>query len=301
MSHIGLHHGFDEYRFDPNVINDDKGRKVYTIAEEVTNRAIKKLAENKRTFLFLHYFDAHVHVGYEYEPLYYDAIMRVDEQIRRIVNYCGEDTLFIITADHGRKMSGEHNYPYLQPRNPEFNPLPCTYTKSKVGNGAELYDEIMRVPLIVYNGNGYNVKEIDCQSVIQSIDIGNIIRSELDGVCYGRNREYAYMETFSPDQLFEEAIPLIGLRTNDWKLICYQTKISGNNRTFVPAELYNLKDDPKEKRNIIGDNRALARRLAENLAGILKPRKRTRYSAEPIEDEEYKRTITDRLRAMGYI
>jgi len=297
MSHIGLHHGFDEYRFEPDVVNDDKGRRIYTTAETLTERALRILSNKRPVFLFLHYFDAHVHIGFEYEQLYYEEILNIDKQIERLISYCNKETLFVITGDHGKKWSGEHNFPYLNPRNSTYDPHPCGYQNVEGGHGAELYDECVRVPLIVYNGSQ---RPSDTKSLVQSIDIPNIIKSEIDERTYQLNREFAYMETFSPDQIFKDAIPLIGIRTNKWKLICYQKKRSGNNRSFVPAELYNLEADPKETENLIEHNKDISRKLGNDLMRILSA-KRPSHSPEPIEDEEYKKTIEERLRAMGYI
>lgn len=294
MSHIGLHYGFYEYKFNPNIVADNYGRGLYSTAESITDMAIEKLAAHKPMFLFLHYFDAHVHIGDEYEQLYCDEILRIDKQIERLVNSAGDDTVFIITADHGKKWSGEHNFPYLNPRNPIVNPLPCEYKNIEGGHGAELYEEAVRVPLIVYNGTN---KPHDLTSVVQSADIRNIVKSQVYDQEFPQNRHFSYLETLSPDQIFQDAIPQIGIRTDSWKLICYQSGIENNVRNFSGAELFDLQNDPREEKNIINERADIARQLLHNLLNI---QKRAQYEAQPIEDQKYNDTISEKMKAMGY-
>jgi len=295
MSHIGIENGFDSFEYNPTILNDNKGRGDYNPAEVVTDRAIKLLSENEKAFLFLHYFDAHVHVGYEYEPMYRDEILRVDEQIGRFVERCDDDTLFVITADHGKKWSGEHNFPRLNPRNPKVDPMPCEMKDERAGgHGAELYDEAMRVPLIVYPPK-CNTDFSPIQRQMKVSDISNLLRWWLgDNVALDYD-DYAYMETFSPDQLFQkEGIPLIGIRTNEWKLICYQTG-QPHKRMFMSGELYNLQDDPKELNNLWRKrNKPIVHELLNRLPV------RVLYEETLSEGKDIEK-VRQRLAGMGYI
>lgn len=315
MTHIGLESGFDTFKYRPSLKDDKYGRGSYNLAEVVTDRAIKTLSgsENDKNFLFLHYFDAHVHVGYEYESMYKEMLNYIDEEIQRLVDYCrgykGE-TLFVITGDHGKKLyKGEHNFPCLNPRNPKYDPFPCDYAdEGEGGHGAELYDECMKVPLILYYTqlpNNVDANFFDTQIQISSLRIPQIIRDYAQ--CLFPTPKYSAgvavsnfpsdpivcMETFSPDQLFKQGIPLIGIRYNEWKSIYYQIECTDSKRLFQAAEFYNLKNDPNEKNNIIDDYKSLTDLKGEmaSVCGI--------WNAPPKTQIEDK--VATRLKELGYI
>lgn len=319
MTHIRLSHGFDTFKYNPSVKEDKCGRGSYNPAEVVTDRAIKLLSysEAENNFLFLHYFDAHVHVGCEYEQLYKDELLNIDREIERLVDYCKgykKDTFFVITGDHGKKLyKGEHNFPCLNPRHPIYDPLPCDYAdEGEGGHGAELYDECMKVPLILYYTqppNNTGTCLCDMQNQISSLRIPKIIRDYV-GRCSSielpsqhlPSPKYSdpivYMETFSPDQLFKQGIPLIGLRSNEKKTICYQVEHPNykSERCFQIAELYNLTNDPNEKNNLINLDWGLIRNFHEKfLIGGMIPHWKAPPKI-PIEDK-----VATRLKALGYI
>lgn len=310
MTHIGIENGFDTFTYRPYVKDDPHGRGAYNPAEVLVDRAIKTISDSRtdKNFLFLHFFDAHVHVGEKYEKLYKDELSVIDQQIRRLYDYFAVyrgDTLFVITSDHGKKLyEGEHNFPCLNPRNPEVDPKPCKFDhKGEGGHGAELYEEIVRVPLVVHK------KEWTERSIflnqISSIDIPNLILFEL-GVStiesyylwadyLWEGRPYVYIETFSPDHLFDQGIPLVGVRSNEWKLICYQTENSGNRRTFNAAELYNLKTDPKEKKNLFQTDHKQVQRILSELPDLIR-----KINVDPFQKTEDEK-VEKRLKDLGYI
>lgn len=303
MSHIGLEQGFDYFTFKPSINKDKKGRSLYVPADKLVNRAINrvKLNDNPK-FVFLHFFDAHVNIGDEYEAIYKEELLKIDKEIERLVD-SDPDALFVITSDHGKKWIGEHNFPYLNPRNKGTNPLLCEYKGLNGGHGGELYDEAMRVPLVVYNGvreeNFPN--EIFHSKGIRRLIGREVLISEFEveifDIRYKIERDNAYIETFSPENLFQgEGIPLIGLRTNEYKFIGY---CSPSKKGWIagPGELYNIVKDPKEEHDIIEEDdswKMLFKKIGEIMAIEVK-------QGEPIEDKEYQDTIKERLEGMGYI
>jgi len=131
-------------------------------------------------FLYLHYMDVHAPYDTSWYPLFdseayprqdvqgkltnaYDGrIAYVDRQIERIWEWLEnrklpEDTLLIITADHGEEL----------------------YDHGGTGHCTTLYDELIRVPLIVLNTSGGGVgKRVEQQ--VQLIDVPATILDFLD-------------------------------------------------------------------------------------------------------------------------
>lgn len=150
----GLQQGFDVWdtsAMPPHMTDND--RRV--TSDRLTNVALSLLGkpENtggpKRFFAWFHYFDPHLpyvpHPGApDLQPLdgskvakarapYDEEVWFTDQQIGRLLTYIasqpwGAETAIVLTADHGEAF-GEHNH---------------------IGHGRELWEPLVRVPLIVY-------------------------------------------------------------------------------------------------------------------------------------------------------
>jgi arylsulfatase A-like enzyme len=135
---FGLDTGFDTY--DDAGIGDVNGR----LAVEVTGAALKWLSEAPEDpfFLFLNYFDPHGPYeaptpfggtfGDEPSDRYDEEILYMDHHIGRLLDGMKgrgrfDDCLVLVTADHG-ELLGEHG---------------------KMGHGVSLFEEEIRVPLLV--------------------------------------------------------------------------------------------------------------------------------------------------------
>ena len=152
-----------------------------------------------------------------------------------------DSTVIVVTADHGEEFQ-EHG---------------------RLKHGTNLYDETIRVPLVVA-GPGLAARRVATQ--VQGIDLfptlGAILGVEVPPGLPGRNvlasadERPAYSETrwgIAPDG---RAADLVSARTPEWKLI--QAPALGH------SELYALGGDPGERRNVFGeapDGAALAARL----------------------------------------
>lgn len=170
-----------------------------------------------------------------------DALLKLFTYIRK---YIKKDCLVIITSDHGESF-GEHGL--------------CGHLES-------VYDELLRVPLFVFDiGKMDNVKKSD--NFVQLLDIaptilnyfgleipedyrGISILPFLNGKKIER-KELLITECFKKDGFIkrnsQEGFKLISIRTHDWKYIIDEEK----NNEF----LFDLKNDPLEKRNLINDNK----------------------------------------------
>ncbi|WP_318568810.1 sulfatase [Salinigranum marinum] len=147
--------------------------------------------------------------------LYDAAIAYVDNQIQRIIDTLRteglyDDTLIIITSDHG-ELFGSHG---------------------QYGKPERMYDELLHVPLIVVNGPDYLYDAKD--QMISLLDIPPLIHkslginvpSEYEGQIPGFDeaREYIMAE----HEVHGEVI--VGARSNDW--LYEGDEIAGEHRLF---------------------------------------------------------------------
>jgi len=181
---------------------------------------------------------------------HYDGLIKfIDIQIGQITKYLQDlglkdKTLLVITADHGESL-GEHNLYFMHTLN--------------------LYEEGIKIPLIINNPNIRQQKRIETQ--VQSIDImptildildipliENIDGKSLVPLIEGDKDSRKYLFAENGEVIFKQNNRAFFsgikgkwrmIRTNEWKLI------------YIPHpkkniyELYNLKNDPKEKINQI--------------------------------------------------
>ena len=150
----GLQQGFDVWdtsAMPPRMTDND--RRV--TSERLTNVAIdllrkpENVAGPRRFFAWFHYFDPHLpyvpHAGApdfraadgskvaRARAPYDEEVWFTDQHLGRLLAYVaaqpwGADTAIVLTADHGEAF-GEHNH---------------------VGHGRELWEPLVRVPLVVY-------------------------------------------------------------------------------------------------------------------------------------------------------
>lgn len=188
---------------------------------------------------------------------YYDAcILQVDDYIKKLVQSLKEsgklkNTIIIITADHGEEFNDHGN----------------------LSHHRKLYDELIHVPFIMYNWDA-NTAGLVIDEVISSIDIAPTIldivnipsskkyfgKSVLPIINNNEKRHIAISETdcvFKNGQLFAENTKQISIRTKNWKLIYVE-----NPERY---ELYDLKNNTKEKKNVYESRKDIACKLKKEI------------------------------------
>jgi arylsulfatase A-like enzyme len=317
-----LNRGFEQWRLLPA----DESRKG--AAARITDFGMEFLEQNdgERCFLFLHYFD--VHSPYRSQPVFeraflppgfrktskvtgatmqlglaatdhgyvvfseqeredlerlYDAgILQLDYDLGRLFRFIDErfgfdDTLVIVTSDHGEGFL-EHG---------------------RFSHGADQYQEVLRVPLILRGGSVPASVRIDAPTSI--VDVAPTIfaaagvapRGTLPGVDLGRDWE---APALARDErvLYSQSAPgpdkdvIRMARRGRLKLI---TNLESGRR-----ELYDLKADPTEHEDL-----SEARpKLADELSALM-----DQFFVHGDEDQpntlELDPETVERLRKLGYI
>ena len=295
VSSTVLHHrfdldqGFDDYRDDfYSALYDIAGHSLErTDARRTTAEATQWLengSPDRKEFLFVHYFDPHspynaprrVAENFPGDP-YLAEVAFVDRQIARLVESVNDlpgdfNTLWIITADHGEAL-GEHG---------------------ESTHGFFLYDEILRVPLILA---GPGVPK--GQTVAEPVGLIDIVPTVLDLIGAAPDPELPgrAIPTMEPNRNFVSTsyLSLLGFGWSPlWSL-------SGRGERFIlgpKPEYYRTDIDPEETENRWAREPSRATELEQQL------RQRAAHylsDAHAIEPSALDPNSLDQLAALGYV
>lgn len=235
-------------------------------------------------------------LDYAHAVTHYDAAIRfVDGELERLVTGLTEqhvldETLLVVMGDHGEGL-GDHGIWF--------------------DHGDELYDEAVRVPLLLFGPDIPRGKAIDTQ--VQSIDIlptvlehvGLSVPDKLDGTSLSGLMQHgaggrAY--TFAESERDYHNVPwrymsgtegyLRMARTREWKLIYTPRHLEHK------FELYNLTDDPRERHDCFATQPETAQTLLQALRAWMEGKAPETSSAE---ENELDAQVVERLKALGYI
>lgn len=313
---VGFRRGFDEVFPSPEQVSRIKNEKVpFSMIEPLLMKWLDEHARD-RFFLWIHNMDPHdpATEGNPYlaEPGwkgYPGEIRWMDEFAGRFVSRLRalglwDEVLFIFSADHGEAFD-DHGI---------------------IGHQNLLYDEALRVPLFVrFPGIqprriAEPVSLIDLFPTIADyagLDVPKGVRGEsLIPLIEqpGRSRANPYL--FHSRWHFEGSYHKLAVRDRDWKLLVTTpdqnlsnppTKEARENRfpkwdldaDGTKHELFNLRQDPGEKKNVAVENREVVSRML----GVMRDWQ-TRVAAEPAGGEapisEMDPATLEALRALGY-
>lgn len=328
----GYSQGFDEFYQVNDQGNTHSAITSQLVSEKVISW-IKSKADKKRFFIMAHFFDPHF--SFRHHPefdltsqlpnaniirtkqspnatyrrknvksqadltllrlLQAEEISYSDHHIGKIVaelkaHKLLDKTLVIVTADHGEEF-WEHG---------------------ALGHTSTLYDELLRIPLVVYSplGKMNNLIEtpvsqldllptiLDCLGITSTIQglSGRSLKSIIDGEQgNARNVRQLYSEVSYKTHKGVVEFNKISVFDQPWKLI-----LDRNNRQY---ELYNLKVDPQEKINRVKEAKEVFERLAKLLEGLDQQHaqadsvKNTRKKGEI----DYQPEEVEQLKTLGYL
>lgn len=289
---FGLNQGFDTYNSEFTIKSETSSSHSERSAEEVSLPALAWLDQHhaKPFFLFLHYYDAHL----SYKPpepfattyaddLYAGEIAYVDRWIGQVVDRLRaleayDDTLLIITADHGESR-GDHG-----------ERAHCIF----------IYQSTQHVPLVIRAPHGVRGGRVDARAslvdlvptVLDLVGLktpervqGVSLRGGLEGRPGPDRPRPLYCESLEAAQF--QCSGLTGLVEGSWKYI-----------RAPRQELYDLARDPGETRNVIEQEAPVALRLRESLEATLQEYE---SAAAPADDAAADPDAVKRLQSLGYV
>jgi len=331
----GLNQGFDIYL---DTLNSDRAQRK---GGEVTDLASVLIERLKRPlFAWLHYFDPHsdYRPPRDYQDLYkeitpkqakelnklrtkivvkggkpneaeleklialYDGEIRyVDDQIGKLLDLLKRlnlmrNTIIVITADHGEGF--EHDYFF--------------------DHGDRLYEEQLRVPLIIWGPEKVIPKGKIVYDTVRLIDIMPTLLDLLDI----KDDDYNFQGTtllpaikgdkaldlkVYSELVFREKFPqaksnMVSLRKRNWKLIV-ETDDKKNIITG-PEELYDIAKDPSEESNQAQVSRDILSELRNDISSWIDIMSKSVLNSEgddskdlDIDDEE----VREKIRSLGYM
>lgn len=312
---IGLDKGFDEF----NYRNQDK-----TIHTEWGKFLIKKFESDykKPWFVLLHIWALHEprivlnQLNYEKygKTKYARAISSIDKYLGELFNVLGDDTIILLTGDHGEQISrsrierkAKNIIEKCIKSLKKYNILKIPYSKIirpiHVGHGYSIYDVLVKVPLIFYNkeiipNNESNVQIRHIDTFPTILDLVNI---KTDNEVTGKTvMPIIEGKEFSHRDAYLEAVGINIPKKEDWLVGLrvankYKYIMSPFKKNFK-EELYLLEKDPLEKRNVASCYPQLTEKFKKKIEKL----KFKEFVGERLKKEEQDKII-DRLRALGYV
>lgn len=256
--------------FSPNYLS------IVPTAEEITQKAINWVKENKnkKFFLWLHYMDVHspyappdhhdkneliyLLIKYRYFAnkltkkelekiiqLYDQEIRYTDKHIGLLVEHLKRENLLeksviIITADHGEAFL-EHGI--------------FGHGKAiRQGQMTEiyLYDELIHVPLVIYGAD----KKLVIEHQFQLLNVAPTVCKIL-GIDVPPSFQGTSLKDFKTENIISNTNQYISYRTEKYKIIV--------NKSNKKIELYDLQNDPFEKNDVYTDNKKIAEKLKDEM------------------------------------
>jgi arylsulfatase A-like enzyme len=207
-----------------------------------------------------------------------------------------DETMIIVTADHGEEFFDHVTW----------------------GHSNTLYNELLKVPLIVkFPESRYHGRRL--MPFVRLADITPTVMEEfgvkrspvkLDGesllpILEDKEKGERLCLSYLPGNIFADPMPsMISLIQGRYKFILNE-KFPARAFSYFspppaqppPVELYDLRTDPQERKNLANQEGEVARRMLQQAQTFLQAAKREGFSKKALMDKE----LEERLRALGYI
>ena len=293
-SRFGLNQGFDTYfdHFDFSRLDETDLDLIKRRGDLVMDEALAWLRTNPRQplFLWVHLYDPH----YPYTPpepystryqshLYDGEIAFADAQVGRLVAFLSDTgvyqkSILVLAGDHGEGL-GEHG---------------------EKTHGFFVYNSTLHVPLLIkVPGATPRVISDEVSLVDVMPTILQALRLPAPASVQGRSLlgEVLGRPGSGPSNLYSETyLPLLHFRWSQLRAL------QSHNLKYIDAprpELYDLRSDPRELKNLYTTRRAEAHEIHDRLFALLQ--RYTPAGGGPAEKELTDPALLERLRSLGYV
>jgi len=223
------------------------------------------------------------HADPDYYIAQYDGETRfTDDQVRIFLEKLDqlglkENTLLIVTADHGENMN-EHGYYF--------------------DHGNDAYESVAHVPLMIRFPREI-ARPSSVDEVVSLTDVlptildftGLPIHSEVQG--HSLKQALTSGEWTRPEYAFIESRTQDAIRTNGWKLI--------QNMGSSSLELYDINQDPRETVNLIGKGLPIEETLKKVLHSWLEKIPGDHFALKNVKNQDLDPETLERLKSLGYV
>lgn len=237
--------------------------------------------------------------------LYDGSIAYADSQIQRILDELSElqlnkNTIIVFLGDHGELLGENGRFMrggYLTGTYHDaviHIPLIVKYPKMKVGKKVDgLAQTIDIAPTLLESLNIKSYKYSQGKSLLPLIKTGEKINEYV----YGGTSQYRKKSVF---HYFTGINEVNFIRNNEWKLIVEIMKDYDNGTSSENYELYNIKSDPGQLKNILEDNYLVAEDLRSRLKQWEKETKQPKDIDDQNKTNEERQTLIQEGRKRGY-
>jgi arylsulfatase A len=260
-----------------------------TMADEFVKQAKAYIATNKDKPFMLYFSSQDIHVPRVPHPRFKgmsglgyrgDAMVQFDWSTGEIMKALEEhgltdNTIVIFSSDNGPVY--DDGYDDGTTVNTSTKEVDRGHDGSGIYRGGkyQIYEGGTRVPFIIRWPS--QIKRGTSDALVNQVDFiasfADLLGIELPAheARDSRNTLQAFLgqDPVGLEFMIEEAARKRALRRGDWKYVAPAKGNPKRKRPDTPAELYNLKDDPGEQKNVIADHPEKAESLAAELKALI--------------------------------
>jgi len=335
----GLNKGFNRYLEFDSITNAEYPWLPWEPHEDGTRKIFERAADwlesnrDKKFFMFIHHYECHDPYESSHflsstsgdalleqrKALYDGDIQRADkffgsllEELKRLNLF--SNTIIILVSDHGEDF-GDHFFEKDRIPPKTANPIPQI---SNVDHGHSVYDELIRV-LMAFHIPGFKADKQRLENQVCLIDVLPTLLDYL-GIRYeGPIQGVSLIELLQNGKRANDP-PVISefteygpeqksVRMNGYKYVYTENPSQAQQKVGfanIPKHrLFDLRKDPKEKKNIYVERKELGEKYHQILGDTLEESQaintRLRTSRRQVEKKSLPRDVLEKMKALGYL
>lgn len=311
IEEFGLSPGFDyyEHRPVPQYVYSDWGSHLLQKFDEI--------AKTDPWLAIVHLFEVHMPRQLNNQPDPNDSLKRyklaweqLDSWLKKLLEKLPENTLVILTADHGESIVNPSNRTWLRKMYKRFHRSILKRPKRPEDfkeHGLYVFEELIRIPFVIA-GPGIPKGKVFDQQVSQ-IDIMSTILDlvQISNPPQTPGRSFCPMirgESLPEYPVFVESGSGVAIshwhaiRRPPWK---YVEHPRNSENIHNDPRLYNIHDDPLERRNVIKQFPEIALELRHELDKLVTSHDASAPTPGQDFSDEDQEKVESTLKALGYM